>query len=608
MIIGHFIPLTKKGSNLEALCPFHSDSHPSLKVNDTKGMYKCFVCDEGGDAITFVKEYKKVDFIESLKIIANILGLTFEEIQKEKKKNPKFEMAQRVLNASNKIYQKYGIQKPKPYLEFVEKRKLNQSSLEIFQIGFAPSNNALLNYLQTISSEEREFALKIALEIGITKFNSERKSTYDFFRDRIMFPIHDHSGQIKGYSSRSIRDDQIPKYLNSGDSLIFNKGSILFGLHFAKAHIRQLDQVILVEGNMDVIMMHQFGFKQTVGTMGVAISESSTRLLANMTKNIFLAMDSDPAGKKAMQRINAEFMSLGILPKVIHFYPSKDPDEFLLEFGQLALVERIEKAPVLIDALIQELIPQPLTENTEIKLSILQQIFELVSPLKENLIATEKVLQAAKTLGLKSDSSTILNQYKDFLSHTKSKTFPNPTKTALSIEEEKLNLKNNEVPVSSSNTENSSILIPNSEKIFLKELICHPEFLTHIDKDDFLAIIKHPEVRKLFEWLATIYSEIDDAEYLNIVQDELQQGLYSKELVNIGTEALFNNGNKYSDKVIAKMLRDYKTMLQTEEMKLKRKELVLKQKSASSQLEIDQILNEIAKIDRVIHSLKNLTP
>jgi len=608
MIIGHFIPLTKKGSNLEALCPFHSDSHPSLKVNDSKGMYKCFVCDEGGDAITFVKEYKKVDFIESLKIIANILGLTFEEIQKEKKKNPKFEMAQRVLNASNKIYQKYGSNQPKPFLDFIEKRKLNQTSLEIFQIGFAPSNNALLNYLQTIPTNDRELALKIALEIGITKFNSERNSTYDFFRDRIMFPIHDHSGQIKGYSSRSIRDDQIPKYLNSGDSLIFNKGSILFGLHFAKAHIRQLDQVILVEGNMDVIMMHQFGFKQTVGTMGVALSEASARLLANMTKNIFLAMDSDQAGKKAMQRINAEFMSLGILPKVVHFSPAKDPDEFLLEFGQLALVERMEKAPILIDALIQDLIPQPLTENTEVKLSILQQIFELVSPLKENLLATEKVLQAAKSLGLKSDSSTILNQYKDFLSHLKTKTFSTSTKSALTIEEEKLNFKAEAAAVTPSNLENNSIIIPNSEKIFLKELICHPEFLTRIDKDDFLAIIKHPEVRKLVEWLAAIYSEIDDAEYLNIVQNELQQGLYSKEIINIGTEALFNHGNRYNEKVIVKMLKDYKTMLQTEELKLLRKDLVLKQKSASSQLEIDQALNEIAKIDKVIHSLKNLTP
>jgi DNA primase len=608
MIIGHFIPLHKRGANLEALCPFHADSNPSLKVNDAKGIYRCFVCDEGGDAIKFVKEYKKIDFIESLKTIANIIGFPFEEIKKEKK-NPKFEMAQRVLNASNKVYQKFAAQNPKAYVDFLKRRQLNTESIQKFQIGFSPSNNALFNYLQTIPHQERDFALKTAIEIGIIKYHAEKKSTYDFYRERIMFPIHDHSGLIKGYSSRSIRDDQIPKYLNSGDSFIFHKASILFGLHFAKSFIRQLDQVIIVEGNMDVIMMHQFGFNQTIGTMGIALSDSSIKLISNMTKNIYLGMDSDPAGKKAMHRINADFMSHGILPKVIDFSPAKDPDEFLNTEGRLALLERIEKAPLLVDQLITEALPANPVENIEIKLGILKQIFDLISPLKENLMATEKLIQAASKLGLKSDNTTILNQYKDYLNSLKSRPvyqIPTPPKK---IETQDLDqLENQPLKEELATPAAPALPIPNIERIFIKEMICHPEFLTHTGKDDFLALLKHDEVKKLFGWLVTIYSEIDDAEYVSIVQDELQYGEFSKELQKVGTEALFNQGSKYNDKVIQRMIKDFKLKLQMDGIKFKRKELVEKQRQLNSQSEIDQTLVEIAKLDKELLILKNSVP
>jgi DNA primase len=572
-------------------------------------MYKCFVCDEGGDAINFVKEFKKIDFIESLKTIASILGLHFEELKKEKK-SPKFEMAQRVLNASNKLYLKIAEKKPKAFVEFVEKRKLSPESIQTFQIGYAPGNNGLTNYLQSIPHHERELAVKTAIETGIIKFNSDRNSTYDFFRDRIMFPIHDHAGYIKGYSSRSIREDQIPKYLNSGDSFIFHKGSILFGLHFAKSQIRQLDQVILVEGNMDVIMMHQFGLKQTVGTMGTALSESSIKLISNMTKNIFLAMDSDSAGKKAMQRINADFMSHGLLPKFLDFSPSKDPDEFLNSFGRLALEEKIEKAPLLVDQLINEIIPPKINENIEAKLQLLNQVFEILSPLKDHLFALEKILSAAHAIGLKSDNTTIRGQYQDFLKGHKPKfSVPTSPKTQEKWDTSPddtvaLNTENTQLENISSSNE-AAFPLTLTEKIFLKEVLCHPEFMTHLDKDDFLAIIEHDEVKRLIRWLITIYSEIDDAEYVSIVQDELQYGHYTKEVINIGTEALFNHGLRYNEKIISKMLKDFKLKLQMEKLKFQRKLLVENQRQASTQVEIDLILNDIAIIDKKIYSLKN---
>ncbi len=604
-IISHYIPLNKKGSALTALCPFHADTKPSMNVSDSKGMYKCFACGAGGDAITFVKEFKRLDFVEALKEIAGILGLPFEDLQKDKKKNPRVEMAFRILNASAKIYNKVATTKPAPYTDFLTKRKLDPESIEKFQIGYAPGNNMLLNFLQDkVPDQELDLAKKTSLEIGIIKHNVDRNSYYDFYRDRVMFPIHDHGGQIRGYSSRAVLADQVPKYLNSGESFIFDKGSILFGFYFGKNAIRQADQAIIVEGNMDVIMMHQFGFHQTVGTMGTALSDQSVRLLSNMTKNIYLGMDSDMAGKKAMQRINADFLNIGVLPKFLSFEPAKDPDEFLLTEGRLALMERIEKAPILIDVLIAEVIPETIPENLEMKLTTLQRIFELLAPLKDHLAASERVVQAAKTLGLKSDSATILQDYKDFLSRQKEKvqTYSERPKVQemeeAIIEDEKKSIEEQKTSMQNTGPINKS------EKIFTREILCHPEFLTQLKVDEFLAYIEHPEVKKVVQWLVKIYLEIDDAEYVPIVQDELQYGGYSKELIDIGTDALFNYGNRYNEKVIARMLKDYKLRLRMDQLKAKRKVLEERQKSSHTQNEVDLILSEISKLDKEMLSLK----
>jgi len=603
MIIGQFIPLQKKGSNLQGLCPFHADTKPSLMVNDAKGMFKCFVCGEGGDAIKFVQQKENLDFVETLKRLSGILGIPFEEVQKERKKNPKLIMAERVLNASVKLYRKFAEQQPKAFSDFITKRKLNTKSIEDFQLGFAPSGNALLSYLQSIPEPDRKFAQDVAHEIGIIKYNPDRDSHYDFYRDRIMFPIMDHSGQVRGYSSRITREDQTPKYLNSGESYAFEKKSILFGFNFAKHHIRQRDQVLIVEGNMDVIMMHQFGFIQTVGTMGTALSEHSTRLLANMTKHIYLGMDSDAAGKKAMHRINADFLSLGVLPKLLTFEPAKDPDEFLVKEGQLALIERIEKAPVLLDVMIQEIIPEKISDNIDIKLEVMHKVFELVSPLKEDLSATERILGAAKQLGLRTDSETILKKYKTHLSNLKEKIHrpaerPKLEEEVLLVEE--TDHKAQDLHPTPQLTQRA---LSKTEKLIVREILCHPEFLTQIKKDEFLADIGHDEVKRLFTWLINIYSEIDDAEYVSIVQDELQQGNYAKELRDIGTDALFNHGIRYEDKVLLRMLKDYQLRLRKDQIRAKRRILEERQKKAQTQVEIDSILSEISKIDKEMMNL-----
>ncbi len=606
LVISNFMPLKRSGSSLVGLCPFHADSKPSMTVTDSKGMFKCFACGAGGDHIRFVMDYKKIEFVEALRECAQILGLPFDELQKETKKNPKVEMAIRVLNASLKLYEKVASAAPKEFTEFLEKRKLTQESVDKWHLGFAPGNNALYHYLDSIPGADGDFARKTAMEIGIVRHNEDRNSYYDFFRDRVMFPIHDHSGQIRGYTGRAVHADQKQKYFNSSESFAFDKKSILFGFYFAKTAIRNNDRAILVEGNMDVIMMHQYGFTETIATMGTTLSDQSVRLLTNMTKNIFFGMDNDLAGKKAMQKYNADFMAIGVLPKLLSFAPAKDPDEFLLAHGRLALMERMETAPILLNTLIDEVIPEKIPENTEVKLNALQRVFELVSPLKEHLSATERIVEAAKRLGLRSDSETILSDYKTHLSRSKERTLALQPK-AVPLEEKEILLET-EAEARNLHLQNKSqepVPMTKSERLFLREILCHPEFLTHLNENEILALIGQDEVKKLVQWLVKIYREIDDSEYVAFVRDQILYGDYSKEIVDLGTDALSSHGNRLNEKVVERLLKDYKKALQMDLLKTRRKILVERQKSEPSQTEIDLILSEISKLDKEILSLKD---
>jgi DNA primase len=603
-IIARYIPLSKKGANHEGVCPFHSDTKPSLKVNDVKGLYKCFACGAGGDAITFVKDFKHLEYVDTLRELANVLGLPFEEYQKEKKVDPKLEMSFRVLNAATKLYLKVAAEEPFRFVEFIQKRELDKEFLEKFQIGYAPHNSSLFEYLKTVPGKDRDFAISVAKELGLVREGKFEGNLYDFYRERVMFPIHDHQGQVRGFSSRAVLPDQMPKYLNSGESFAFKKGNILFGFYFAKNHIRQKQQVIIVEGNMDTVMMHQHGFTETVGTMGTAMSDQMCRLLANMSKTVYLAMDSDPAGIKAMNKVNEEFLTIGLIPKFIDFAPHKDPDDFLKVEGRIVLMERLEKAPFYVDWVIKNSIPHPLPENPNLKLDILNQIFEILAPLKENLLATERVIELAKTLEIRSDASTVLSMYKDYLAKRKE----GPVRAAAP------RVQQIQVEAETHQEENQEPVTPlevfkpmgKSEKVFLKEILSHPESLTRSEMEEILAIIEHPEVKRFVYWLVNIYQEIDEAEYVTIVQDELNSGSYSKELIDVGTEALFqHSGLKLNEKVLSRMLKDYRLMLKVDYLKHKRREFVENQGQAHSQEEVQFYLGEISKIDKELLALKN---
>ena len=641
-IISYYHPISKKGGNYEGICPFHGDSHPSLKINDSKGIYKCFACGAAGDSIKFVQDKLNVDFVQAIKEIAENIGISIEET-KLKNKNPKFDMALRVLQVASKLYKKIANENdPKPFKEFLTKRGLNEDSTTDFQIGYAPGNNALTKYLNSIQGPDKDMAISVAKDIGLIRDNKRGAGHYDFYRDRVMFPIWDHSAKVRGFSSRAVLPEQVPKYLNSGESFIFDKGNILYGFNLAKNIIREQDNVIVAEGNMDVIALHQYGFKNSVATMGVALSQNSVRLLSNMTKNIFLAMDSDNAGIKAMTRINTDFIKLDIIPKFIDFTPAKDPDEFLNEFGRLELQKRIEDAPTFLDYLIKEEIPESIPEKTDSKLEILRNIFKILSPMGSNLMANEKVILAAKSLGLKSSNEDILAEYKGYL--TKLAPAPKSTfkKQATAIPSQKAGPQNQTGQNQEPNFQNdnyqgpppqdepwnmndsynfeshgipayiddNTVHIPTnkiakSEKILLEALLSHPELILAHQITEILDKIEHFEVKRIVQWLKKIYLEIDEAEYSLFVQEKMKESLPDG-IKEIMASSLFNYTNlKLDQKVIDKMVTDLNKRLDEGLLRNERDALREKQLNVISDEEGLEVVNEIQQIELKLLALRN---
>lgn len=625
-VINFYYPITKRGANYEAVCPFHSDTKPSLKINDSKGVYKCFACGAAGDSIKFVQDYKSLDFIEAIKDIAGNLGMQVDEYQK-KQANPKQEMGLKVLDRAYKYYKKVANESaPENFTSFLKKRNLNQESVDNFGLGYAPGNNAFTAYLNSIpNKKDRDFAIKVAKEIGIIRDSYKGPGQYDFFRDRVVFPIWDHSGNVRGFSSRAVLDHQKPKYLNSGESFIFDKGNILYGFNIAKNNIRQKDSVIVVEGNMDVVVLHQYGFNNSVGTMGVAFSENSARLLTNMTTNIYLAMDSDDAGMKGMERSNKILLEKKILAKYISFAPMKDPDDFLNEYGRLELDKRIKEAPTFVDFKISQIIPDPVPTATDRKLDILKEVFELLSPLGNELVAKEFAIKASKSLGLRSSEDDITKAYTQYLEDqeqlkSRYKKQPEPKKAQPSPPqpEQPPMPEYEEGPPADmmdqiAGFENTAFVeaepievnAPTKmEKKLVEELISHPECLESNQITEILDFIRHSEVKQLVQWLKEIYLEIDDSDYESFIKTKLEQPM-NAEIKNVIASGLFNNNKlKLNSNVVEKMLKDYKTRLHNEQLIKRKEDLINRQKNAITEEESIQLMEEIQKVGKEMLDLK----
>lgn len=327
-IVGSYVQLKKRGRAYTGLCPFHHEKTPSFHVNPAMGIYKCFGCGAGGDAIHFLMQHEKFSYTEALTFLAEKYNIPVSWEKEDVRDNSETESLYIINQFAQQLFtqQLWETEEGRTALEYLQKRGIRTETIQKFQLGYAlEQNNTLLQ-----KALKKQYELKYLLETGLVKQNETTQQYYDAFKGRIIFPIHTPSGKIAGFGGRTLSNDKkIAKYINSNESAVYHKGSIFYGLYFARTPIRKSDEVILTEGYLDVISLHQAGIENTIASSGTAFTEEQAQLLVRQTKNITLFYDGDDAGKNAFLKTLDILLPYNALVKALVVPDTEDPDSFV---------------------------------------------------------------------------------------------------------------------------------------------------------------------------------------------------------------------------------------------------------------------------------------
>lgn len=345
-VISRRIPLVKKGQNYWGCCPFHNEKTPSFSVNEDKGFYHCFGCGEHGDIISFTMKSENVDFKEAIKELADMAGIKMPEFkQKTKEQIEAEENYIQITEKACQIYQDLLYQESgKHALEYIKNRGFSDEMIKKYRIGYAPKGNIISSHFNNIKIDK-------LTATGLVRVGDY--GPYDFFRDKLMFPIFNAHGQIVAFSGRSL-DGSEPKYINTSDTELFHKRQTIFGFNFARDFIHRANRSIIVEGQIDAIQMQCNGFGETVAPLGTALTEDHIAILCKSNRNIVFCFDGDGAGQKAAVRactLVLPFLRDNSDVRFAFVTGGKDPDEILKTHGKDAMKKIIDNATPLIDFL-----------------------------------------------------------------------------------------------------------------------------------------------------------------------------------------------------------------------------------------------------------------
>lgn len=585
-VISDYIQLKQSGSNYSGLCPFHSEKTGSFHVNQNKQIYKCFGCGEGGDVINFVMKMENLDFMDACRLLAEKNGIEFKTnlSEADKIKIEKIKKFQDIHLQAARFYFANLSKQQNPGYQYLKKRGLSDRIIKKFGLGYSLySWNSLLDYLLSLGYEKKDL-----VDSGLITHKEDGDKYYDRFRNRVMFPIFDYRGNVIGFGGR-VLDDSLPKYLNSPDSLLFNKRYNLYGLNFAKKSINN-ESIILVEGYMDLISLYEHGIENVVATLGTALTNEQGKLIKKYASTAIISYDSDDAGIKATLRAIDILKGQNINIKILNLRDCKDPDDFIKKYKKEGFLKAIE------DAL----------PYVKFQINILKRKFDFNKD--EHIIKFAK--EAAKLI--KGLSSPVEKDYyikyvsKEFnisLDAMKEEVFGktfHPRKNYTKFE------KNEPKPVEKiKNIENGEKFV---EETFIKLLLENRELrdtaLLKINENDFLIneskeifniIIKNKELDKI---------TIDKLKCLNISEE------YLNDLDNIS----INNINTYNTKNIDEIIKSVKRNKLHKEVnnllqEQKRLELSLndsnKVKDSMKEVELE-IMNISLKILDIQKSLKSL--
>ena len=373
-LVSEYVRLNKKGRNYWGLCPFHSEKTPSFSVSADKQIYKCFGCGKGGGAINFVMEVDNLPYIDAVKVLAKRANLEVPETGSNPGMRERRQKLLEINKAAARIFHRW-LYEPEGAegLDYLLRRGLSRATLTNFGLGFAPNRwDGLINALSEQGYDKRDL-----LDAGLA-VSSEGGRIYDRFRNRVMFPIIDIRGEVIGFGGR-VMDDSTPKYLNSPDTPVYNKSRNVFALNISKRS--KAGRVILTEGYMDTIALHQAGFDSAVASLGTSLTAEHAQLLARYFQHAVIAYDGDDAGVSAAQRAIPLLEKAGLSVRVLRMKGAKDPDEFIKKFGREAFGRMLDESENHIDYRLEQIRRQYNLEDDTQRVEFLREATGLVASL-----------------------------------------------------------------------------------------------------------------------------------------------------------------------------------------------------------------------------------
>ena len=381
-VIGEKIPLEKRGKNYFGVCPFHDDTNPSMSVSREKQIYTCFSCHATGNVFTFLMNYEHKEFNQVLSELANRVGITLNGF-KTKKISTKYDEWYKIYDLANKYYQNNLLTKEgEGAREYLKNRSIDDLTVKEFEIGYSLRNRDDLTKLLTAKGHSIDLLNKVGLS------NEE----HDIYNSRLMFPLHDLNGKVIGFSGRIINSGKQNKYLNTKETELFKKGKLLYHYHIAREEARVKKSVIIMEGFMDIIRASTVGIKNTVATMGTALTRDHIKEIKRLSNNIILCFDGDEAGVKATIASGELFKSEGIEVKVISLPGEDDPDTYILKNGRDAFEALINNAIYYSDFKIKNLSRNRNFASSEEKANYIHEVLEEASKINDS-IRTEIILK-----------------------------------------------------------------------------------------------------------------------------------------------------------------------------------------------------------------------
>lgn len=394
-IISETVRLKRSGRNFMGLCPFHNEKSPSFSVSQDKQIYKCFGCGEAGNVISFVMKNRNMSFLDAVKYLASRANITLELQNEKKDKNlQKKELLYRINQEAGKFFFS-NLMANNAAKEYFLNRGIKLETIRRFGLGYANDSwNSLMNHLKRKNISEQ-----LMIEAGLLSVNPEKNRKYDRFRNRVMFPVFDYRGKVIGFGGR-VLDDSKPKYLNSPETMVFQKGTNLYGLNFALKHSMQERYFIIVEGYMDLITLHQYGITNVVASLGTALTINQARLLKRYADKVVISYDADMAGQMATMRGLEILRTAGFDVRVLSIPQGKDPDEFVRSNGKESFLKLINSAEPLIDYRLKKAEEGINFKNSQSSILYAKKVMDILSdlnPLEKDVY----IKKASENTGIK---------------------------------------------------------------------------------------------------------------------------------------------------------------------------------------------------------------